>query len=79
MTGVVLLARYFICVHIGMELRLAILAGHIICASKRFSGVTEFFYYALADGAGALLSRIRPAKLHMPRFEDRQCLFEGFT
>jgi hypothetical protein len=62
MMGVVLLALYFICVHIGMELRMAILAGHIISASKRFYGVTEFFYYALADGVGALLSRIRPKR-----------------
>lgn len=79
MMGVVLLALYFICVHIGMELRLAILAGHIINASKRFYGVTEFFYYALADGVGALLSRIRPAKLHRPRAEDPQVLLPGFT
>jgi len=67
MMGVLLLALYFISVHIGMELRLAILAGHIITASKRFYGVTEFCYYALADGVGALLSRIRPKR---PRLRD---------
>ncbi len=60
MMGVLLLALYFICVHIGIQLRMAILAGHIINAAKRFYGVTEFCYYALADGVGTLLSRIRP-------------------
>ncbi len=63
MMGVVLLTLYFICVHIGMDLRLAILAGHIISAAQRLYGVTEFFYSALADGVGALLSRIRPKRL----------------
>jgi len=78
MTGVVLLELYFICVHIGMELRLAILAGHIIHASKRFYGVTEFFYYALADGIGALLSRIRPKKTAPPPEKSPQGLLPGF-
>ncbi len=77
MMGVVLLALYFICVHIGMELRLAILAGHLISASKRFYGVTEFFYYALADGVGALLSRIRP-KRSVVRTETQQDWLPGF-
>jgi hypothetical protein len=77
MMGVVLLALYFICVHIGMELRMAILAGHIISAAKRFYGVTEFFYYALADGVGALLSRIRP-KRPVIRTEAPQDWLPGF-
>ena len=77
MMGVVLLAIYFICVHIGMELRMAILAGHIISAAKRFYGVTEFFYYALADGVGALLSRIRP-KRPVIRTETPQDWLPGF-
>ena len=78
MMGVVLLALYFISVHIGLELRLAILAGHIIHASKRFYGVTEFFYYALADGVGALLSRIRPKKTALPLERSAQGLLPGF-
>jgi hypothetical protein len=60
-----------------MELRLAILAGHLISASKRFYGVTEFFYYALADGVGALLSRIRP-KRSVVRTETQQDWLPGF-
>jgi hypothetical protein len=78
MMGVVLLALYFISVHIGMELRLAILAGHIITASKRFYGVSEFCYYALADGVGALLSRIRPKPLKPPPVSPHEML-PGFS
>jgi len=78
MMGVVLLALYFISVHIGLHLRLAILAGHIITASKRFYGVTEFFYYALADGVGALLSRIRPKPLKPPPVCPQEML-PGFS
>lgn len=74
MMGVVLLALYFICVHIGRELRLAILAGHIITASKRFYGVSEFCYYALADGVGALLSRIRPKPIKPPLGSPQEML-----
>ena len=78
MMGVVLLALYFISVHIGMELRLAILAGHIITASKRFYGVSEFCYYALADGVGALLSRIRPKPIKPPPLSPQEML-PGFS
>jgi|GEM_PF-4815809 hypothetical protein len=45
-----------------MERHLAILAGHRVTASKRLYGVIEFCCYALVDGVGALLSRIRPKK-----------------
>jgi hypothetical protein len=67
MMGILLVALYFLNVHLGMGLRLEILAGHIVTASKRFHGVTEFCYYALSDGIGALLSRISPQNL-LPGF-----------
>lgn len=60
--GVLLVALYFLSVHLGQGLRLEIFAGHIVSASKRFYGISEFCYYALADGLGALLSRIRPKR-----------------
>ena len=56
---------HFLSVHIGTQLRLSILSGHIIHAAKRFYGVTEFCYYAHADELGALLSRT-PAKRAFP-------------
>lgn len=78
MMGILLVALYFLSVHLGEGLRLEILAGHIVAASKRFYGVTEFCYYALADGVGALLSRISPRKAK-PRPENRpQDLLPGF-
>jgi len=59
-------------------LRLSILAGHIVTASKRFYGVTEFCYYALADGIGALLSRISLKREKSPPENNPQELLPGF-
>jgi len=53
MMGILLGALYFLSVHLGQGLRLEILAGHIVSASKRFYGISEFCYYALADGQSA--------------------------
>ena len=78
MMGILLVALYFLSVHLGEGLRLAILAGHIVTASKRFYGVTEFCYYALADGVGALLSRISPKKHKSPPRNSPQELLPGF-
>lgn len=77
MMGVVLLVLYFLCVHIGLELRMNILAGHVVAAAKRFYGVSEFFYYALADGVGSLLSHIRPKRRNRPSGADPQALLPG--
>ncbi len=78
MMGILLVALYFLSVHLGEGLRLEILAGHIVAASKRFYGVTEFCYYALADGVGALLSRISPRKAKPRPKNDAQDLLPGF-
>jgi len=78
MMGILLVALYFLSVHLGSGLRLEILAGHIIAASKRFYGVTEFCYYALADGVGALLSRISPKKEKPSPQKSPQDLLPGF-
>lgn len=79
MMGILLLTLYFLSVHLGEGIRLQILAGHIITASKRFYGVTEFCYYALADGVGALLSRISPKKCKTAPREDPQGWLPGFA
>lgn len=78
MMGILLVALYFLSVYLGEGLRLQILAGHIVAASKRFYGVTEFCYYALADGVGALLSRISPRKAKPPR-EPPPDMLPGFA
>lgn len=79
MMGILLVALYFLSVHLGEGLRLKILAGHIVTASKRFYGVTEFCYYALADGVGALLSRISPKRTPSPPPEPPPDMLPGFS
>ena len=79
MMGVLLVALYFLSVHLGEGLRLQILAGHIVAASKRFYGVTEFCYYALADGVGALLSRISPKRTPSSPPEHPPDMLPGFS
>jgi len=78
MMGILLLSLFFLSVHLGKGLRLNILSGHIITASKRFYGVSEFCYYALADGIAALLSRIAPNKETPVPKSDSQSLLPGF-
>jgi hypothetical protein len=81
MMALVLAAVYFSAVWLGNSLRLAVLSSHIIKAAKRFYGVTDFCYYALADGIAVLLSRIRPSRIPHPASADNdpQALLPGFT
>jgi hypothetical protein len=39
------------------RLKLSILARKVLRAAKRFFGVPDFHYYALADGIAAILSQ----------------------
>jgi hypothetical protein len=81
MMALVLAAVYFSSVWLGDSLRLSVLSSHVIKAAKRFYGLTEFCYYALADGIAALLSRIsasRIPKQKSPKNNDQQIL-PGFT
>jgi hypothetical protein len=43
-------AVYFAAVYLGLRMKLRILAGHVLRASKRVSGIPDFRLYALADG-----------------------------
>lgn len=43
-------AAYFAAVYVGLSMRLRILAGHVLRASKRIFGIPDFRLYALADG-----------------------------
>jgi hypothetical protein len=51
-------AAYFAAVWLGESLKLAVLASRVTKVAKRFFGVPEFHYYALADGLRVLLSRL---------------------
>jgi hypothetical protein len=43
-------AAYFAAVYLGLRMKLRVLAGHVLRASKRLFGIPEFRLYALADG-----------------------------
>jgi hypothetical protein len=43
-------AAYFAAVYLGLGMKLRILAGHVLKASKRLFGIPDFRLYALADG-----------------------------
>jgi hypothetical protein len=43
-------AAYFAAVYLGLHMKLRVLAGHVLRASKRVFGIPDFRLYALADG-----------------------------
>jgi hypothetical protein len=80
LAALVMAAAYFAAVWLGEALKLAVLASRVSRVAKRFFGVPEFHYYALADGISVLLShlglrcplcRLSPA----PVAANRQCFF----
>jgi hypothetical protein len=58
LAALVMVAAYFAAVWLGESLKLAVLASRVSRVAKRFFGVPEFHYYALADGISVLLSRL---------------------
>lgn len=58
LVALVLAAVYFSAVWLGESLKLAVLATRVAKVAKRFFGVPDFHYYALADGIATLLSRL---------------------
>ena len=58
LVAVVLAAVYFSAVWLGESLKLAVLTTRITQAARRFFGVPDFHYYALADGLAVLLRRL---------------------
>jgi hypothetical protein len=55
LVALVMAAVYFSAVWLGESLKLKVLAMHVAKAAKRFFGVPDFHYYALADGISVLL------------------------
>ena len=51
-------AAYFSAVWLGESLKLKVLSTRVAQVAKRFFGVPDFHYYALADGIATLLSRL---------------------
>jgi len=58
LVALTLAAAYFAAAWLGEKLRLAVLCRRVTKLAKRFFGVPEFHYYALADGISTLLSRL---------------------
>ena len=58
MASLTLAAAYFSGVWLGESLKLTVLATRVAKVAKRFFGVPDFHYYALADGIAMLLSRL---------------------
>lgn len=58
LAALVMAAAYFAAVWLGESLKLAVLASRVNRVAKRFFGVPESHYYALADGIAVLLSRL---------------------
>jgi len=56
--ALVLAAVYFSAVWLGESLKLAVLTARVAQCAKRFFGVPDFHYYALADGIATLFSRL---------------------
>jgi len=46
----VMAAAYFAAVYLGLRMKLRLLAGHVLRASKRVFGIPDFRLYALSDG-----------------------------
>ena len=69
-------AMFFAAVVLGTKTKLEILVSHVYRAAKRFFGIPNFRYYAIADGVGTILTR-HPRRLSMPTDEptDQPALF----
>jgi hypothetical protein len=72
MVALVLMAVFFAAVQLGEELKLAVLARQVMSVAKRFFGVPDFHYYAIAEGISTLLrhSRRGPLLVRTPPEHD---------
>lgn len=61
MMALVLLAMYFAMVYLGQQTKLAVLCHHALRAAKRFFGIPDFRYYAIADGISEILAKRQTA------------------
>ena len=59
LAALVMASAYFAAAWLGQSLKLAVLASRVMKSARRFFGVPGFHFYALADGIGFVLSRLR--------------------
>jgi len=53
----VMAAMFFTAVVLGTQMKLSILASHVLKAARRLFGIPDFRYYALSDGIKEILCR----------------------
>ena len=58
MMALALAAMYFTMAWLGRKAKLAILCHHAVVAARRFFGVPDFRYYAIADGLREILGKL---------------------
>lgn len=68
LVALVLAAVYFSAVWLGASLKLAVLTTRVAKVAKRFFGIPDFHYYALADGIANLFSRLGRYRSKPPGF-----------
>ena len=56
MMAMALLAMFFTMARLGQQTKLAVLCHHALDAAKRFFGIPDFKYYAIADGVRKILA-----------------------
>ena len=55
MMALVLAVAYFTMVYLGLKTKLRVMARHVLKAARRLFGISDFRFYALADGIRELL------------------------
>ena len=80
MVPLVLAAAFFAAARLGESVKLAVLSRHVTKVAKRFFGVPDFHYYALADGIANILARCAKGPLRSrgprPPNQPQQFLFQ---
>jgi hypothetical protein len=66
----VLAAMYFVCVWLGHSLKLQVLTMHALSAAKRFFGIPDFRFYAIADGIKEIMAGFRGRIVPEAAFTD---------
>ncbi len=66
-----LAATYFATAFLDFTVRIVVLATHAITAAKRFFGIPDFRYYAIADGISEILRRSGKYLSHRKHKRDR--------
>jgi len=79
MMALVLAVSYFTMAYLGRRVKLKTISGLLLKVSRRIFGITEFRYYALADGIRELLLRNNKGPLRYNQRNTPQYQFSLFN